>query len=128
MGPRHWGRGKLSYTAAGLRNRAASMGPRHWGRGKPAEQVVDPPPRRRLQWGHGTGAVENPLPRGPSDFRFLASMGPRHWGRGKPLTAGVQYWAVLKLQWGHGTGAVENRIPAGRGPERTARFNGATAL
>ncbi len=63
---------------------------------------------RLLQWGHGTGAVENTV----QVYHHGGLLEVLQWGHG---TGAVENTALLpstlaipRLQWGHGTGAVEN--------------------
>ncbi len=81
---------------------------------------------KRLQWGHGDGAVEESNITGSSAVPVALQWGhgdgaveeiPRCDRRGPPVA----------LQWGHGDGAVEEAM-AGDVIVRYTSFNGATAM
>ncbi len=108
---------------------------------------------RRLQWGHGDGAVEETRSRRRRDPIRRASMGPRRWSRGRARSPGdrarrlqgrfngatamepwkrlpllVVSFRMLSLQWGHGDGAVEETGGLLSLRPKLKRFNGATAM
>ena len=84
------------------------MGPRHGDRGEPLLARLVEARGKRLQWGHGTVTVENPLSAAYKAAVKVTSMGPRHGDRGEPLVAGDERRRLDLLQWGHGTVTVEN--------------------
>ena len=151
MGPRRWSRGRArsrSMAAAGdySFNGATAMEP--W-KSTRHDRVRSTP--SSLQWGHGDGAVEEPLPtdRGTPVRSFngatamepwksdqialtqselaTASMGPRRWSRGR-ASASRESRIALLLQWGHGDGAVEEVRPLRTVASTRHSFNGATAM
>ena len=77
------------------------MGPRRGSRGRGSTRR-DSAHAKKLQWGHGEGAVEE--------------------ARACALTEHGQ-----RLQWGHGEGAVEERAQRATAPTISTGFNGATA-
>ena len=74
------GRRSKHVTSKSLR--PASMGPRHECRGERPGAGWSPDHRRAFHRGHGTNAVENPMPSAGRVRHLDASMRPRHECRG----------------------------------------------
>src|SRR5579862_1793235 len=129
MGPRHEGRGERP-TRACLRSRRKSFNGatarRPW-RTSVLEKFTEADGLLRLQWGHGTKAVEN-----VGDNTAGGKDGGLQWGHGTKAVENRMMVPTTNassgLQWGHGTKAVENmgnlRFQYADG---SPGFNGATA-
>src|SRR5271157_1733155 len=127
MGPRRWSRGRV-----GADRRLVRIARRlQWGHGDGAVEEAATQTRCaatwRLQWGHGDGAVEEGQRARWNDCKFTASMGPRRWSRGRvgasAKPALVSSASMGPRRWSRGRGKADQL-----GDKLAFGFNGATAM